>query len=105
MTDAMQATWAGACRCLCLQQLPSHACRLTRPSARPHPSSRSNLVFLKHYSGDVADLGLTFTITDNVLGVAREVGVTLGGSVAAPNLFSGAETCWMDMFNVWLQQP
>ncbi len=30
-------------------------------------------MFLKRYEGDVADLGLTFTITDNVLGRAQEV--------------------------------
>jgi hypothetical protein len=34
----------------------------------------SNLFFLKRYEGDVADLGLSFTITDIVLGVAQEVG-------------------------------
>ncbi|PRW45057.1 E3 ubiquitin- ligase UPL6 [Chlorella sorokiniana] len=37
------------------------------------PELYRNLVFLKRYTGDVAELGLTFTITDNVLGVAREV--------------------------------
>ncbi|KAL4444560.1 hypothetical protein ABPG77_002377 [Micractinium sp. CCAP 211/92] len=37
------------------------------------PELHRNLVFLKRYEGDVADLGLTFTITDNVLGRAQEV--------------------------------
>jgi ubiquitin-protein ligase E3 C len=34
----------------------------------------SNLVFLKTFKDDVADLGLSFTITDSVLGKPREVG-------------------------------
>lgn len=44
----------------------------SKPKPHPHPST-SNLVFLKRYDGDVTDLGLTFTITDNVLGRAQEV--------------------------------
>ncbi|KAL4436604.1 hypothetical protein ABPG75_003743 [Micractinium tetrahymenae] len=43
------------------------------------PELYRNLVFLKRYEGDVADLGLTFTITDNVLGRAQEVELAPGG--------------------------
>lgn len=66
----------------------------TWPHIAPAPPSLvlpcSNLVFLKRYTGDVADLGLTFTITDNVLGVAHEVSCMDGpaarlfDSLAAP---------------------
>lgn len=44
------------------------------PCPPPCPRPCSNLVFLKRYEGDVAELGLTFTITDSVLGAAHEVG-------------------------------
>ena len=43
----------------------------------------SNMVFLKRYEGDVAELGLSFTITDNVLGTTREVRAVLGATAAS----------------------
>ena len=72
------------CSLACASQAAHHtACGLPgrrRPTPWPACSdlgvrraARSNLVFLKHYDGDVADLNLTFTITDNVLGATREV--------------------------------
>ena len=52
--------------------LPPHTWLASRPTPAALPS-RSNLVFLKRYEGDVADLNLSFTITDDVLGKAHEV--------------------------------
>ncbi|EFN56484.1 hypothetical protein CHLNCDRAFT_57693 [Chlorella variabilis] len=43
------------------------------------PELHRNLVFLKRYEGDVAGLHLTFTITDDVLGTAREVDLAPNG--------------------------
>ncbi|KAI3426511.1 hypothetical protein D9Q98_008876 [Chlorella vulgaris] len=43
------------------------------------PELHRNLFFLKRYEGDVADLGLSFTITDIVLGVAQEVELAPNG--------------------------
>jgi hypothetical protein len=40
-------------------------------------------VFLKRYEGDVADLNLSFTITDDVLGKAHEVSVPAGCACCA----------------------
>ena len=38
------------------------------------------LIFLKHYSGDLADLALNFTVTQDEFGVARSVDLILNGS-------------------------
>lgn len=74
-----------------VETVAEHSCALkdTRPHLSTHlncpPATRSNLVFLKRYEGDVAGLHLTFTITDDVLGTAREVGsiVFLGPVVSS----------------------
>lgn len=38
------------------------------------------LIFLKHYSGDLADLALNFTITQDEFGVAKSVELIQNGS-------------------------
>jgi ubiquitin-protein ligase E3 C len=38
------------------------------------------LIFLKHYSGDLADLALNFTVTQDEFGVARSVELIPNGS-------------------------
>jgi len=38
------------------------------------------LIFLKHYSGDLADLALNFTVTQDEFGIARSVELTPNGS-------------------------
>ncbi|KAJ3352084.1 Ubiquitin-protein ligase E3B [Entophlyctis luteolus] len=40
-----------------------------------------NLVFLKHYDGDAADLGLTFTIDERVFGTMKTHEIKPGGAV------------------------
>jgi len=44
------------------------------------PELVRNLMFLKNYSGDIADLSLTFSVGDAALGEAREVELMPGGS-------------------------
>lgn len=47
------------------------------------PVLHKNLVYLKNYQGDVADLGLDFTIANNELGVNEIVELKSGGSKIA----------------------
>lgn len=61
-----------ACRPLYARASPAHPPTCRQPTSHP-PRHRSNLAFLKRYDGDVADLGLSFTATDSVLGRAVEV--------------------------------
>ena len=39
-----------------------------------------NLMFLKSYDGDIADLSLTFSISDEAMGIQREIDLIPGGS-------------------------
>lgn len=39
-----------------------------------------NLMFLKSYDGDIADLSLTFSISDEAMGIQREIDLVPGGS-------------------------
>jgi len=43
------------------------------------PELYKNLMFLKNYDGDVADLALNFCITDEILGVQKDVELKSGG--------------------------
>ncbi|KAJ3121308.1 hypothetical protein HK100_012434 [Physocladia obscura] len=44
-----------------------------------------NLVFLKHYEGDVSDLGLTFTIDENIFGAIKSKEIKPGGAAIEVN--------------------
>ena len=62
--------------------LPGFFLKLFRPGVRCDvndlptldPELYRNLMTLRHYSGDVSDLSLSFTVTDSVLGQVRSVG-------------------------------
>jgi len=43
------------------------------------PELYKNLMFLKTYEGDIADLGLTFSVADNSMGGQREIELIPGG--------------------------
>ncbi|PSC67747.1 E3 ubiquitin-ligase UPL6 [Micractinium conductrix] len=62
-----------------LKQLRGAACDINDLPTLD-PELYRNMVFLKRYEGDVAELGLSFTITDNVLGTTREVELAPRGS-------------------------
>lgn len=44
------------------------------------PEIHKNLMFLKTYEGDIADLCLSFSVTDDTLGVHKEIELFPGGS-------------------------
>ena len=49
------------------------------------PELFKNLMFIKNYSGDLSELALSFTVTDDSLGKIKETELIAGGSAMEVN--------------------